>query len=290
MEILIGVIFALLIFFVTYGKEIVKDLKIRLLFAFGLTGILIYLKQIMAISAELASIIVVLIIAAGNSVHSFVKSYADNKYKKKNEKELSNRDIILTDSLRDLETIVIGVEQEVKESRQEVKELRQETDFERVLRNSITSKGAQIVNLNYGLNDNAKNIVTFVTRQIESLAFLFYYSPYRNNHDEMEIYLRTDVNEKRAKACTFIDSVYKPIKVYGNKKYKLSTFLDDFDTLKGIDDKYLSCNTIMELLLIDLSKNGYNKEKTIKEFTKFLTKYLKSLIKTINIFNDLKDV
>ncbi len=241
-------------------------------------------------NAELYGLIGILVITVGNSVHSIVKNWSDNKYKVKSEKKLSNRDVILTDSLRDLETIVIDTKREVKESRQEVKELRQETDFERVLRNSITSKGAQIVNLNYNLNDNAKNIVTFITRQIESLAFLFYYSPYRNNHDEMGSYLRTDVNEKRAKACTFIDSVYKPIKVYGNKKYKLSTFLDDFDTLKGIDDKYLSCNTIMELLLIDLAKNGYNKEKTIKEFTKFLTKYLKSLIKTINIFNDLEDV
>ncbi len=240
-------------------------------------------------NAELYGLMGILVITVGNSAHSIVKNWSDNRYKVNNEKKLSNRDVILTDSLRDVETIVIGTKDEVKELRQEVKELRQETDFERVLRNSISSSGSQIANLNYGLNSNAKNIVTFVTRQIEDFAFLFYYSPYRGEPDEMEDYLQTDVKEKKAKACIFIDSVYKPIKVFKNKKYKLSTFLEDIDTLKGVD-KYLSCNTIMELLIMDLKENGLNKAKTIEKFTKFINEYLKSLIKTINHFDNLEDV
>jgi hypothetical protein len=105
----------------------------------------------------------------------------------------------------------------------------------------------------------------------------------------MENYLRVDIDGKKAEACTFIDNTYKGIKYYKTKQYRLSSFIDDLDTLKGIDDKYLSCNTLMELLIIELVKNGLSKEDTIKTFTKFLTKYLGSLIKTMIIYDKLDD-
>lgn len=273
MEIVIGVIFASLIFFITFGKEIIKDLKIRLLFSFGIAGILIsiLLEQMDAqISTQIGSVVVMII-----------AYFIDSRRKTKSQNNALTTNVkILTNSHRRLETIVIDVKSGFEE-------MRQEADFERVLRNSIISKGNQILNSNYSLNDNARNIVTFVSRQIEDLSFLFYYSPHRKDPDEMENYLRNDIEQKKAKACTFIDNIYKGFKYYKQKQYKLSGFIDDLDTLKGMDEKYLSCNTLMELLILDLKKNGLNKEDTIKIFTKFLTKYLESLIKTMLLYEGL---
>lgn len=219
----------------------------------------------------------------GSVIVMIIAYLLDSKRKTKSQNNaLATNVKILTNSMRGLETTVF----EVKAG---LKEMRQEADFERILKNSIISKGNQIVTSNFSISDDAKNIVTFSTRQIEDLAFLFYYSPYRNNPDEMENFLRNDVDEKKANTCAFIDNRYKVIKHYKGKKYKLSTFINDFDSLKGIDDKYLSCNILMELLLLELKKNGLNKEDTIKVFTKFITKYLVSLIKTIIIFDSLEN-
>lgn len=239
-------------------------------------------------SAELIGLISVIIITIGNSVHTGVKSYFDNKYKKNNEEKLSSRDVILTGSLRDLEKVVISTNNDVGNVTTVIKELKEENDFEHSLSSSIMAIGCQITSSNYALNYDAQNIATFITKQINELAFIFYYAPYRNSPDEMEGYLRKYIEKQKASTKIFIDSTYKGIKVFKGKKYKLSTFLNDMDTLKGID-KYISCNSLMELLLLDLKKNGYSRDKTISEFTKFVSKYLESLIKTILKFDNLDD-
>jgi len=222
-------------------------------------------------NAELIGLISVLIITIGNSVHAGVKSYFDNRYKKNNENELSKRDIILTASLRDLEKITIGV-------RDEVKGLVMETDFEKVLRNSIRAKASQIVSLNFSLPEPSKNIVIHTARQIEDFAFLFYYSPYRNNSAEMEKYLYSDIQEKRVSAHSFMDNCCNKVKTYKKKTYRLSTFLIELNIFKHI-----------ELLILRLVENGLSKEDTIDLFVKFTDKYSEELIKAMIIFDTLED-
>ena len=219
-------------------------------------------------STELIGLMSVMVVTLGGWGSTMIKGHLD---KKTSLKELTKRDKILADSLRGLESTVVDLAMDMKN-------LVKETDFEKVLRNSIRAKASQIVSLNFNIPDNSKNIVIHTARQIEDFAFLFYYSPYRNNPAEMEKYLHSDIQEKRASSYSFIDNCCVEVKTYKKKTYRLSTFLIELNIFKHL-----------ELLILRLIENGLSKDDTIELFVKFTEKYSEEIIKAMMIFDTLED-
>ena len=109
-------------------------------------------------------------------------------------------------------------------------------------------------------------------------AFLFYYSPYRNKPDEQEQYLHAYLDEKRMHVKTFVNNSSNKIKVYKNHKITLSDFLRQMNIYRHVD-----------LLALDLKRNGLSKDDVIEKFTKFTKTLLDEIIKAFIIFKNQDD-
>jgi heme/copper-type cytochrome/quinol oxidase subunit 4 len=283
MEILIGVIFALLIFFVTYGKEIVKDLKIRLLFAFGLTGILILIYIFLTMDSEITSpesmklmyaIIVLIVTTFGGWVTSIIKGYFDNK-KRKSELTVISTD--MANSFRGFETQLVKIDRKVDK-------INEEDKFRNKLRNSVRSKAAQIVDLSGGLEPGFKHVMMIWCNKIIEFALIYNYSQFRgeDNRDEMYSYLQVDFRSKQAVMKNVTNDFIKGIRVFPKEKDRSQrgVLFSDLLDKSGIFNQF-------EILIMTLSQNGLENSDIIKIFTKFIETFFKDYQKDVLIWKTL---
>lgn len=219
-------------------------------------------------TTDLIGLISVMIVTLGGWGTTIIKNHYD---KKESLKELSNRDKILASSLRGMEVKLTDIDLKVDD-------IKNENEFERILTNAIKSKGSQVVNISYALSDACRNILMFMTGQINDFAFHFYYSPYRNNPVEQKKYLHSFLDERRAHVKTFINNSSTDIKVVKNKHVILSEFLAGLNIFRHV-----------ELLSLDLERNGLEKKDVIERFTEFTDKLLEETIKGFTIFDNLDD-
>lgn len=220
-------------------------------------------------NVELIGLISVGVATIGGWGTTIIKGHYD---KISSQKELSKRDSIITDSLR-------GVETEVIKMGMAIKELKDESEFDKTLRNAIKTNASLIASMNFTLDEKYTNILMYVAQHVKTLAFEFFYCPYRNNPKEMERYLSPLVSEKRAETRAFINHVCKDLRWYGKTKVNLSDFLSEVNVFKYV-----------ELLILELVRNGLDKPAVIRVFSEFMATFAEKLITSIQIYESLEHV
>jgi hypothetical protein len=209
---------------------------------------------------------ITLITVVGSIVGIAVKSHFEGR---KNRRELSARDKLLTNELR-------GLQNKVMKIGESIDNLKLDTDFRNGLKNSIRIEASRIVNLSYDLEPYFKNILMFWAVQIEDLSLKYYYSPYRNNHDELEKYLTVDIESRKSIVENYANNLVEYSKVYNGKKILFTSFLEKTDAYKKLD-----------LFIMRLVQNGMSEDQVTEEFVKFIHRFFEHIIKAIVIWRTL---
>ncbi len=265
MEILVGCIFGVIIFIILYSDFFVRRKILKVLYYIFL--IVLILIGFYFIDMDFGPDFFAFVTGI---IALFVERYFTNR---KNKKTFSDRDKLISGKLYDMGNSLV----EIKE---DLNSLKGDIDFRNILRNQIRVKTSQIVDFNIDIELEYKNIMMAFGEMAEELALKFYYSEHRNDSLEMKKYLESLIKFEKAKIKNLIDTYILELKVYGKpkKRIKFSDFIEERDV-----DAYRK----LEMLKLELVKNGLRQEDVIKKFTIFLEYLLKDFMSVIVVWKRL---
>ena len=164
--------------------------------------------------------------------------------------------------------------------------MRAEKDFRKTLRDTILTTTDDYVNVNDTIDDCHKAILMEYGKITETISLRWYNSTYRGeeNSDEMQEFLRNDINRVLKKTESMMNDSIKKVKVLVSQREKGSLF-SEYINLK--ENRFY---TEFELLILRLSENGFkNEDAIIKSFKKFLKRLFKKYSDLVKDWNELKE-
>lgn len=289
MEIIIGLIFGIAVFAVFFAEHIIKNLKIRIFINYlliGLIAILFYKKFHTMDNGLIADIISVVLILVSYFADTKLRA---NKQKQKElvsikEKNLEKIEITTREKLASERLYALEIGQ--TDIKMILKDMQDDTDFRNVLRNSIRGQSNDFVNINRVLDDNYKNILMEYAKITETISLRWYNSIYRGveNQDEMEEYLRNEVQRSLNKIDNLINTLIKKVKIL-TKHDKKGCLFSEY-----INSKENRLYVQFELLIMKLSENGFkNEDEIIKAFSNFLKKLFNKFSDLVKDWNELEE-
>ncbi len=202
----------------------------------------------------------------------YLKSILDNQANKNSNK---TRDNILNVSIRKMESTM-------SDFGEDIRDLKVDSKFKKTLRNAIRSTVVNIVDASGELLKPCYQVIlTKWGDEIEDIAMRFYYAPCRNNPDELERYLKIDIETKKAIQGYFIDSMVKETKIYNGKEILFSALLVEALAYKRFT--FL----VMQLKAMQPKKNGLDKDQVIETFTNFVRKFFENFVTAVSLWQSI---
>jgi len=195
---------------------------------------------------EYTQLVIILATIVGTWGSSFVKIILDNKKRKKDTE-------IVNESLEELKT--------------EIKILKSNDDFKNLLQETIRQKSTQIIGYST-LSDTYKNILASWSKEIEDLAFKFYYSKSRDSEEELNKYLNIEATSKISHLNDYQNSLISESKPFKDRDVAFSTFMR----------KNSKVFSIWHRLIDRLIENGLGRDKLPKIFEDAVVKILEANI------------
>ena len=219
------------------------------------------------------NILITLISVVGGLFGMYIKTRSDNR---KNTTKISN---LVKSQLQGMQNQVVKVGMSIEDVKGIVGDLKTDTDFRNILKNSVRSEAARIVDISIGLETEYKNILMYWSKQIEDLALKFYYSPYRNNAAEMRKYLDVDIESRMSMVKYYTDHILHEPKLFNSEKIFFSDFLSKCEAYNALT-----------VLIIRLVANGIKRDEVATIFSEFVEKFFKDIIKATIIWKTLNDI
>jgi len=226
--------------------------------------------------SQIIAIIIGAIVTLGLA---YIKGYFEKLAtdKKINEKEvIQNANLnkavkLITDEIKGLSSSVVSLEIE----------LRNHIDvnnFTLDLKSAIQNKSKLILYLSLTLNQKYKNILGYWSEIIEKYAVNFCDNKNRKKDvSTLEKQLNQDMMKELEDFNNYIDDLINEYRTVKGKKYKFSTFLNEFQV-----------HNKTHLLVARLIENGFTKEdndKLIKVFTKYIEEYFQVFLTAIAMWD-----